>query len=139
MAEHKTKGGHPSGDTPVSAMSFPEAFTRPAMRSSSVDLLDAATRFSFGAVGSQNPHAQIDVEVRRNAFEPGSVRWIITCAGWTYTHDGRWLYENIPGERTEEYIEATRWRSRDEAISVARGLLVDGHPNNDAWTRGRRL
>lgn len=103
------------------------------------ELVDAATRFSFGNVGSQNPHEQIDVEVRRNAFRPGDVRWIVTCFGWTYTRDGRWLYEDIPGERTEAYVEATRWVERDEAVAVARRLIADGHPNTEAWMKGRRL
>lgn len=144
MSERKTKGGYPSGDVPAGELGpFPEVLARPAMahghsRSAADDLLAAATRFSFGDVGSQNPHEQIDVEVRRNAFEPGVVRWIVTCAGWTHTHDGTWLYEDIPGERAEEYVDATRWDDRDEAIAVARGLIADGHPNTRSWMRGRR-
>jgi hypothetical protein len=143
MTDRKTKGGYASGEMLASDLQVPEALFRPgagAPTNAAEDgaLLAAATRFSFGDVGSRNPHEQIDVEVRRNAFEPGAVRWIVTCAGWTHTHDGGWLYEDIPGERTEEYADATRWDDRDEAVAVARRLVADGHPNTAAWMRGRR-
>jgi hypothetical protein len=97
----------------------------------------AATRFSFGPL-SGHPHARIDIEVRTNAFRPG-VSWVVFCDGWTCSHNGRWLYERIPGERTERYIRQTRWADRDAAILVARRLIADGHPNTEAWTRGRRM
>ena len=102
------------------------------------ELLAAATRFSFGHIGSQNPHEQIDVETRRNAFTLG-VWWIVTCFGWTYSaSEDQWLYEPIPGERTQEYVAATRYADRDDAIRIAMQLIADGHPNMPMWMTGRK-
>lgn len=66
------------------------------------------------------------------------IRWSITSDGWAWTKDGRWIFEPQPSDRNADYIAATRWDNRDEAIVIARKLIADGHPNTTAWTKGRR-
>lgn len=98
---------------------------------------DAATKYTFGDFGDPTvtDHHWIDVEARPG-FE--GIRWSIMCSGWAYTHDGTWIHEPIPGERTGAYLAATRWNDRKEAIELARKLIAEGHPNTLAWTKGRR-
>lgn len=101
-------------------------------------LLDSATKFTFGPFGDPQAisHSWIDVEARPG---PKGIRWSIMCSGWAYTRDGTWTWERIAGERTQQYLDTTRWESCDDAVAIARRLIADGHPHTTAWTKGRRL
>lgn len=111
-------------------------------------LLAAATRFSFGTVGGPNAQEQVDVELRPGLDEHSRpvMRWAVVCfdwvfnrrhGRWTYAKDDCWVPEPIPSYRSDEYLATHRYDTLDEAISVARGLLADGHPYAGPWTRRR--
>lgn len=119
------------------------------------ELLNRATKFTFGPSGPyDHPHAAIDIEhdqpegsedvhvLARPGLDPnaaGILRWSVGCAGWMRTHGGRWVPEPNPSDRTDKYLRATRWPTRDAALAVAEQLVADGHPDSDTWARGRRF
>jgi len=68
--------------------------------------------------------------------------WAVTRGGcYCYSRDGKWDYESVPSERTEEWLAAHRWGVLSDAFEAARsapfflrvnGYTLDGILSNDS-------
>ena len=68
----------------------------------------------------------------------GEGRWAVKWAGRCLSVDGRWDYESIPSERTDEWLATHRFTC-DEALErakqVAPTIVVNGHRVQDVVAR----
>jgi hypothetical protein len=99
MTKHETKGGHMSGDVPVSELAFPEAFMRPAFADKPVKtvlyLLNCAamTNGCRSALAIDGPPSIDLAELDSQVPEDRRVLNLIRTSGWWMDH-GRWVCGN---------------------------------------------
>jgi len=46
------------------------------------------------------------------------IKWVVLMDGWTLGKDGEYHYEPRPSNRTDEYIEITRFDDKEEALEA---------------------
>jgi len=83
------------------------------------DLLKLATRFHLGQDKDYR-----DIVVERRSYPNDPEMWAILADSMCLSKDGKWDYEPMPSNRSDEFIENHRWNNLDEAVRIAEKLVV---------------
>ncbi len=79
-----------------------------------------ATVFQFGDsvpnIATRIEHLPIRIEARDQ--RDGTRLWVVKQGGNCLRKDGQWELEMQPSSRTDEFISATRWKTKEEALAM---------------------
>ena len=91
---------------------------------SKMTLLEKAVVFDLGICKHYNRPVQIQHRVQRD----NSALWVVKMHEWVLGKDGRFHWEMQPSNRTDGFIELTRFSTPEEALSFWQSNVIIAHP-----------
>lgn len=73
----------------------------------------------FQLDGGKPPYMLIEAREQRD----GSRKWVVTQGGNCLRKDGDWEWEASPSNRSEEFVQMTRWDSKEAAREFAEAWM----------------